>query len=39
MGSGGCWWENACMLSKSGKVWCWVDNSYGQLGIGTRDMR
>ncbi len=28
---------STCILATDGSVWCWGDNSFGQLGIGARD--
>ena len=30
-------WSHACVLSGDGKVQCWGDNDYGELGDGTTD--
>ncbi len=28
-------WNHSCVI-KAGEMWCWGDNTYGQLGIGTK---
>ncbi len=35
LGSGG--QRHLCSISDAGTVWCWGDNEYGQLGIGTTE--